>query len=174
MRNGWSAAALSFRSGPGAQHTALRVHYNLQLPQLTRREARNRLRCHSAPSGHRPPAVPSLPAALPHAPPASKAEIREQSQFWEYFFFAHSVAIGHDAFLDTREKHFVVIQKEVVSRSLSRVTFETSGQAFQGSPRILCPVLPVFSFPLFPSISNPSISEIGTRPPPPPLRLRQK
>lgn len=28
MRNGWSAAALGFRSGPGAQHTALQVHYN--------------------------------------------------------------------------------------------------------------------------------------------------
>lgn len=28
MRNGWSAAALSFRSGPGAQHTALQVHCN--------------------------------------------------------------------------------------------------------------------------------------------------
>lgn len=136
-----------------------------QLPQLqTRREAQNLcLRCHSAPSGHRPPAVPSLPAALPHAPRSSS---NHRSIL---FFFAHSVAIGHDAFRDTREKDFVVIQKELVSRSLSEDAFATVRSSFL--PASCAPSFPSFSFPVFPSPTPPSAQSAHD---PPPLRLTQK
>lgn len=168
------------RSGPGAQHTARQVHCNCSCPSCSGgctlgKGPDGKLRSPCAVIPHLqaigPLQCPSLPAALPHAPPASRAGIRKLSQFWEVIFLAHSVAIGHDAFPETRENHFVVIQKEVVSRSLSRDTFATVRSSFL--PASCAPSFP--SSPPFPLSHSPTPPSAQSAPNPPPLlRLTQK
>lgn len=141
MRNGWSAAALGFRSGPGAQYTALQVHCNDSClscrPDGKLRTSACAVIPHLQAIGPLQSQVCLLLCLMHPAPRATIAA---------FFFFAHSVAIGHDAFRNTREKDFVVIQKELVSRSLSEDAFATVRSSF----------LPASCAPSFPSSPFPS------------------
>lgn len=112
---------------------------------------------------------PSAPCSPESACCSASCTPLPEQPLQHFIFFAHSVAIGHDAFRDTREKDFVVIQKELVSRSLSEDAFATVRSSFL--PASCAPSFPSSPFPSSPLQPRHRRNRHTT---PHPLRLTQK